>query len=179
MKRFLLKLIPFVIFCAVICIGIPIVIDPCNVFHWEKIRDNGVEINKNYVKMKYILSNPEKYDTYMFGSSRVGAIHTNNIENENCYNMTYAMALPKENLANLRTFLESDIVPKKIYLGVDSLSYTEDYSKHYSEEIRCPYEYLKSHPLKFVSLYFNPTNAVKSISVTANYKKEEKLVYNF
>lgn len=175
MKKFILKIIPFLLFCGIIMIGIPVIIDPCNVFHWKKIRDNGIEVNKNYIKMKYILSNSDKFDTYLFGSSRVGAIHVDKIQNEKCYNMTYSMGVPEEHLANIKTFISSNIIPKKIYLGVDSMSYTENPQDHTYIRMRCPYEYLRENPTEFIKFYFNPNMAIESLKVTRSYVKKENI----
>ena len=44
--------------------------------------------------MKYILANPGKFNSFLFESSRVGAIHTDKINGEKCYNMTLSTGLP-------------------------------------------------------------------------------------
>lgn len=67
MRRFLRKIAPFVIFILILELVIPMAVDPYNVFHWQKIRDNGVEPNSNYIKMQYILHNPDKFDSFLFG----------------------------------------------------------------------------------------------------------------
>ena len=139
------------------------VIDPYNVFHVEGIRDNGIEPNKHYIKMAYLLRHPDKFNTFLFGSSKVEAIHTEKIEGENCYNMTYSVGVPAEHLANLRTFLANGIHPDKIYLGVDSSSYKTDPNQHIKQPLRCPYEYLKDHPIYFYSLYMNPAVILGSL----------------
>ena len=74
MKTFLKKIAPFILFILTLEIAVPILVDPYNVFHWKRIRDNGVEPNSNYIKMQYILHNPDKFDSFLFGSSRTGFI---------------------------------------------------------------------------------------------------------
>jgi len=152
---------------------IPFAIDPYNVFHTTAVRDNGVEPNKNYIKMNYILNNPEKYDSLLFGSSRVGAIHTDKISGEHCYNMTYSEGLPNENLDNIKTLIANEVPIKKIYIGVDNLSYTLDPLSHQSEPLRVSYEYSLEHPIDFWLLYFDPAAALKSLETTAAYTPEE------
>ena len=112
MKKFIIKVLVFLIIVAIIPMTISYVVDPFNVFHALNIRDNGVEPNKNFVKMTYILSNPDKFDSYVFGSSRVGNIHVNNMWGYKAYNMTYSECLPKEILANVRTLVNNSIYPK-------------------------------------------------------------------
>ena len=37
------------------------------------------EPNQHYLKVKYVLNYPDKYDSFLFGSSRVGKIDVNKI----------------------------------------------------------------------------------------------------
>lgn len=163
MKKFLLKFSIFFAYAFLLQIVFPYVVDPFNVFHAEKIRANKAEPNRHYIKMKYILNNPDKFDVFMFGSSRVGAIHTEKILNEKIYNMSYSVALPSEILANIKTFIISGVHTLKIYLGIDSLSYTHDVKEHIDKPIQCPYEYLCNYPLHFYYLYLNPVDARRSL----------------
>ncbi len=161
MKTFIKKVLLFIISLSLISLIISIKIDPFNVFHPLDIVDNGVEPNKNYIKMTYILNNPDKFDTFVFGSSRVGNIHTNNIWEAEAYNMTYSEGLPIETLNNVKTLIANNIIPKTIYLGVDNLSYTIDPSSHNSAS-NAPYELYKSNPIKFFSYYLDPAMSIKS-----------------
>ena len=98
MKKFLVKASFFGIFCLLVGVAFPLWLDPYNVFHAAHIRDNGITPNKNYIKMTYLLSHPDTFDALLFGSSRVGAIHTEKISGLKCYNMTYSAGLPEEHL---------------------------------------------------------------------------------
>ena len=109
MKRFLIKLIPFFLWIFLLMVVVPVTIDPYNVFHVENIRDNGVEPNKNFLKTEYVIRHPEKFDAFLFGSSRVSSIHTDKIEGYRCYNMTYSEGVPKEHLDDLRAMLEGGL----------------------------------------------------------------------
>ena len=171
MKKFLAKVSAYLAFCIVLMVAIPAIIDPYNVFHPLSARNNGIEPNKNYVKMTYILKNPDKYDAFLFGSSRVGAIHTEKIENLNCYNMTYSMGAPAEALANIQTMVDNGICPKVIYLGVDNLSYTVDPESHNNDASTASYEYLKSDIQNFVNHYCNIFTTIKSLSVIMSGEK--------
>ena len=165
MRKFLLKVSIFAAYAVILSVITSIWIDPFNVFHWENIRANGVMPNKNYIKMKYILANPEKFDSFIFGSSRVGAIHTDKITTrEKCYNMIYSTGLPGWHLLNIKTMVENDIHPKKIYIGIDSVSYTGDYDKQINDPMRCPYEYLSDDIIRFMKLYFDSGMVLKSLN---------------
>ena len=166
MKRNILKIIILLIYVGIVQFALPIIIDPFNVFHVFNIRDTGIEPNKHYIKMSYILKNPNKFDSFLFGSSKVGAIHTDKIKNLKCYNMTYSAGLPIEHLNNLNTMLKNSIHPKKIFIAVDCSSYNADSKTfnifgHLTQPLRCPYEYLLNgnfYSLQFLKLYFNLDN---------------------
>jgi hypothetical protein len=139
-------------------------IDPYNVFHWNNIRNNGVEPNKNYIKTKYVLANQEKFDGFVFGSSKVGSIHVEKIPNMTIYNMTSSGCTPYENYETLKVFIDSGIIPKVIYLGVDGLSYSTVLSSHNLSELRASYQYLKN-PYHFIKLYMRPSIVLQSIPI--------------
>lgn len=126
MKRFLIKLLPFFLWIFLLMVVVPVTIDPYNVFHVENIRDNGVEPNKNFLKTEYVIRHPEKFDAFLFGSSRVSSIHSDKIESYRCYNMTYSEGVPKEHLDDLRAMLENGVRPRMVMVGVDSISFMID-----------------------------------------------------
>ncbi len=176
MKRFIKIVSLFLAIILLITIIPSVVIDPYNIIHWDSIRDNGIEPNKNYIKTKYIIENPDKFDTYMFGSSRVGAIHTEKIKGEKVYNMTYSEGVPYDHLDTIKTFIENDVQIKKIYMGVDSLSYTTSGQQHASNPMRCPYSKLHNNPEVYFNLYCNPKTNFLSLYTT--YFKPNKAKIN-
>ena len=88
------------------------------------------EPNKNVLKVNYILQHPHKYNSFIFGSSRVGSINPLKIENGNYYNMTYSEGLPKEHLLNIKLFLKEGIQIKNLLIGLDEFSYQVSFEKH-------------------------------------------------
>lgn len=179
MKRFIKKLLLFIIPICILSLSFSYIVDPFNIFHALNIKDNGVEPNKNYIKMAYILNNPDKFDTFVFGSSRVGNIHVNNIWEAKAYNMTYSEALPSEILANVKTLIKNNIIPKKIYVGVDNLSYTIDPKTHLSAS-NAPYELSISNPIKFYSYYLDPAVSFSSLtSIIYKHKTDDSYAYRF
>ena len=165
MRKFLLKTSIFVVYVLAFQVILPFVIDPFNVFHFKNVRATGTEPNRNYIKMRYLLANPDKYDGFLFGSSRVGAIHTYKITDKKIYNLTYSVGLPAEHLANLYTFQENGIIPQRVYVGVDAIPITTHIEDHVKQAMRCPYEYLKDDPEHFFSLYFSPPDALHSLTI--------------
>ena len=180
------------IYIAAVQFALPVIVDPFNVFHTENIRDTGSEPNKHYVKMRYILNNPSKFDSFIFGSSRVGAIHTEKITGEKCYNMTYSAGVPSEHLGDLKIMLNNNVCPKKIYVAVDSVSYTSNIHDHISEALRCPYEYLVDNNgminLHFINLYYDIGIVLGGLKVmlknylrpiNTKYKFDAKIFYEY
>lgn len=160
MKKFLIKTLVFALIFSLTAVSVCVGIDPYNVFHPLSYRENGVEPNKNYMKMVYVLHEPEKFDTFLFGSSRVGFVNAAKLDGARAYNMTGSMGLPREHLDNLKTMLSHGIVPKTVILEVDDVSYRMDPDNNRHEHQRAPYEYLRAHPLAFAELYLCPVVAL-------------------
>ncbi|MBQ9686500.1 MAG: hypothetical protein IJV41_08170 [Oscillospiraceae bacterium] len=165
MKKFLIKTLAFALIFALTAAGLCVGIDPYNVFHPLSYRENGVEPNKNYIKMVYVLHEPEKFDTFLFGSSRVGFVNAQKLSGARAYNMTGSMALPREHLDNLKTMLHHGIVPKNIIIEIDDLSYRNDPDDNLRQHQRAPYEYLRRHPLRFAELYLCPVVALDALEI--------------
>lgn len=166
MKRFLIKLLPFFLWIFLLMVVVPVTIDPYNVFHVENIRDNGVEPNKNFLKTEYVIRHPEKFDAFLFGSSRVSSIHSDKIEGYRCYNMTYSEGVSKEHLDDLRAMLENGVWPRMVMVGVDSISFMIDPEEHKDSLLRCPYPVNRRERAEFYLKYFEPITAVKSLWTT-------------
>ena len=166
MKRFCLKTAAYVLLFALLPALLSAWIDPFNVFHPLQIRDNGVEVNKNYVKMYYVLHNPDRFDALLFGSSRVGDLHVEKIPDVHCYNMTYPNGLPAEHLQNLQTLFAEGVALRRVYLGVDVLSYTNDPQSHLSSGLHAPYELSQEKPLTFWPMYLDPAVTWKAVVTT-------------
>lgn len=164
MKRFIKKIIIYALFCLMVMVVPSRIIDPYNVFHWDQIRNNGVIPNNNYIKTKYIIHNPAKFDGFLFGSSRVGAIHVEKINSGSFYNMTYSSGTPGEHLETLKTFLNEGVNVRTVVMGIDSMSYTEDPETHYTQGYRAPYQYLTNDRTNFVRLYYDPAIVLQSVS---------------
>ena len=71
MRTFLLRCCILVSVVFLICVFPIIHYDTFNIFHWNNIRFTSAEPNKNFVKTKYIIRNPNKFNAYILGSSRI------------------------------------------------------------------------------------------------------------
>lgn len=168
MKRFLKKLTPFAAFILILEIAIPMIVDPYNVFHWSRIRDNGVEPNSNFIKMKYILENPDKFDSFLFGSSRTGFVDVERIPDGKWYNMSYSEGLPDEHLENLKELIAHGIIPKNVMIGVDNISCFVNPVLHEKQFYRIPYP--RGNPLSFYANYFSIRGVIMSQKVTSGHR---------
>lgn len=106
------------------------------------------EPNRNFLKVEHILANPDRYNSIIFGSSRVGAILPSNIKDAKVYNMTYSEGIPREHLLNLKLFIQRGVKVKKVLLGLDEFSYQVPFEKHQQQWIT------KAHPLATKSSWF-------------------------
>jgi len=95
-----------------------------------KRTDFLTEPNTNVMKVDYILKNRHKYDSFIFGSSRVGAINPLKLKNGKYYNMTYSEGIPKEHLLNIKLFLEKGVAIKNLLIGLDDFSYKVSFALH-------------------------------------------------
>ena len=144
--------------------------DPYNVFHVNNVRDNGIEPNKNFIKMAYIKSNPKKFDAFMFGSSLTGMVNAQNIQDTNCYNMSHSGGLATESCENIKTLIDSGIIPKEIFLGLEPISFSDSIENRRKDRMRCPYEYSESNPFDFWSLYLSPKMNIEASRIIREYE---------
>ncbi len=99
------------------------------------------EPNQHYLKVKYVLNHPYKYDAFLFGSSRVGKIDVSKISDSNrWYNFTYSEALPAEIAEDLKILLDNGVKMKKVLIGLDELSYMIPPDAHETQSLRKPYK---------------------------------------
>ena len=169
-------------FCVLFTLLFCIITDPYSVFHVDAIQDNGVEANKNYIKMHYILENPDKFDAYMFGNSHVSSIHVEKLNGVHCYNMTYSSGAVWEHAANLRTMLANGVTVKRVYMGLDSTVYTSDFEGRENDPMRVSYEYSQEHPIKFFLLQMDTARVFRSLNTSLKHQKSEdfaKIFYEY
>ena len=172
MKKFLIKAVAFFLILALIFVPFAMVVDPYNIFHADKLVDNGVEPNKNYVKMYHVLHNPEMYDSFLFGSSRVGFIDVSKLTDGNYYDMMYSEGVPAEQLDNLKVMISHGIIPKNVTIGVDDISYFVDPALHTNQLYRLnfPWNGSITDKLGFYLRYFDLITLSQSLHVLRNHK---------
>lgn len=86
---------------------------------------------ENFVKTRYILGNPEKYDSFAFGSSRVAVLPLTELgDGRRWYNMSYQAGVPAEWLATLQYFVAGGVQVKTVLCGLDDASFRIDPEEH-------------------------------------------------
>lgn len=138
MKQNFIKLIFKILFLTSLGFFINFYIDPYGVIG-NNLEYQSLEPNQNYMKTKYILRNPNKFEGFIFGSSRVGNIPTENIINYKFYNMTYSEGLPQEWEQTLNIFIKNNIIPKIIIIGIDDFDFKINPQIHEKQLMRKPY----------------------------------------
>lgn len=146
------------------------------------------EPNQNAAKMNYILSNKNRYDSFILGSSRVGQINPENLKNGKYYNFTYAEGIPNEHLSNIKGLLKNKVKIKNIILGLDEFSYEIKPESHKNDLLKMPYPNRLSEKPIFYSKYlilkpqtlnkkqFEPINFdITKTGMTLHSLKEEEI----
>lgn len=145
----------FYIFASFI-IGISIAIasfnycmDRFGVFNGET-KEELETLNNRFVKMKYLLTNHnhDKYDSYLWGSSRVMKIDTF-VTGKKTYNMGDSLEFPQDCLEQLKILLHQGVKIRTVYLGIDDYAYVTDrgsimaelYRRDYSEDWKENWKY--------------------------------------
>lgn len=100
--------------------------DPYNVFHVENARPYQVlSQNSRFLKTANILRGKIDCDTYLFGSSLVGAIDVAKLDEARygrAYNMTSSGMTPMEHLQDMEFLLRHGWRPETVMIGVDSIA---------------------------------------------------------
>jgi hypothetical protein len=102
-----------------------IIVDPYSVLR----KDYGnlfVCPNERFVKTDYILRNPDRYDSLLFGSSRVSQVPIRLLDSTaggRWYNMTFVSGVIAENLEILKVFLRHGVPVKNVMIGLDYFSF--------------------------------------------------------
>lgn len=126
----------FMIFLSII-VGIFIIVATVNyhfdyygVFHTNEERIYSSTLNDRFVKMRYLLTNHNynKYDSYLWGSSRVMKMDPR-VTEQKTYNLGVPAGMTEDCLQQLQLLLKNRASIQTIYIGLDDLSY------HRSDEI--------------------------------------------
>jgi len=111
--------------------------------------------NMNFIKIKYLLHHKNKFDSFIFGSSRVENIDQSKISGGRYYNMIYPLGIPQEHLRNIRFLLNNGVSVKNIMIGIDEFSYQLDPEPRRADLLTQPYPAISGKkPQVFYGEYF-------------------------
>ena len=128
-------------------------VDPYGLFR-TSFRYQFVEPNKNFIKARYVTEHPDRYDCFIFGSSRINAIDVRKIKDYRCYNMTYNGGLPRDHLDNLKYMLKKGVKVRMVLVGLDDFDFRDDPANHLVQPLRHPYPpVVNQHVLPFYLKY--------------------------
>ena len=103
-------------------VSINYIVDPFNVFN-SGFLEHSAQHNERYLKIKHLEKNHSKYNSYIFGSSRIGTTDPKFIEKyipgSKFYNMTVASANLYDYIMHLKYMLKNKYEIKNLYLQID------------------------------------------------------------
>jgi hypothetical protein len=115
-----------------------LVIDPYGVF-LQGFKHALLEPNKRYLKVKFMLDNPGKFDSFIFGSSRVNFIDPDKIKEDKYFNMTYSSGVPRDHFEDIQLMVNNGVRIKNLIIGIDFLSLLENPAVKENDLLRKPY----------------------------------------
>ena len=136
MKRFLTY---FGWFCLpLLCMPILIyLVDPMGIFR-EDFRYQVIEPNQRFAKMKWLSEEDRGFDSFIFGSSKVGNIDSRKLNMGRFYNMTYSMGVPHEWMEDTKQLWRAGYDIEHVIICLDEFSYTRTHDMNTSF-LRRPY----------------------------------------
>jgi hypothetical protein len=192
-KQLILKIILLGALSMTPLVAYNVVLDPYSVLR-KDFKSMWICPNERYVKTDFILSHPTKYDSFLFGSSRVSQIPVdvfNKATGHRYYNMTIVSGVVAENLKILKLLLKNNVTVKNISIGLDYFSFQMlpldvlvrniMYPETLEEKIKFYYTYLFLEPDSGMlhEIKFNGKDAFYDITGSGGYdflKREENLM---
>lgn len=121
-KKWVFLILSFIFICPILIALINYIVDPFKVFGTNFLPETFQE-NQRYLKVKFIDKAHNKYDSYLFGSSRISFTNPKIIEkyikNSKFYNFTVTSANLEDNFLHIQYLFKKGYKVKNIYLEVD------------------------------------------------------------
>lgn len=137
--------------------------------------------NERFLKVNYILKNKNRYNSFIFGSSRVGKINMSKMQDATFYNMTYAAGYPKEHLGIIKLFIRNGTKIKNIWIGLDDFSYAISDEKNFQWPVSRPHWKMKLKEddtiLNFYSYYLLKLVSTEDIEAKIDQLRGKKMDY--
>lgn len=165
-------------------VSINYIVDPFNIFDSGFLKHHA-QHNERFLKIKYLEKNHSKYNSYIFGSSRIGTTDPKTIEqyipNSKFYNMTISSANLYDYIMHLRYMLKKNYEIKNLYLQID-IRDLEGYGRSDSDYQKKLHPYVTDNSLnEFYLQYlfgFFPKNIKEKVMLNLNYEEKGKYFLN-
>ena len=112
-------------------------------FFWRSEFKYNKNVNHRFAITKDILNNHKQYNSYMFGSSRIGGINPKfaekHVENSKFYNSVFPEGLPYEYYHHVKFLISQNIKIKNLLIGLDDFSWTINPDVHIQNLTFHPY----------------------------------------
>ncbi len=178
MRKFLYKILLFVL---LLCIGPAYVVyynlkhDPYGVV-LGNMETQFTEPNVRFLKVKHLINNPNKHDSYIMGSSRALKMNPDSISIPGkWYNLAYSEGLPSEHIIDLKTLLANDVQIKRLLIAVDNITYYVDDKVHSNQVPRK--RYVNWHDPYFEFVFLKPDKKLKK-TIEAQIDNPNKPFYD-
>lgn len=177
-KKYSLGIIIYLYILFIILLLVNYIINPFDIFKNNILKYTGTS-NERFVKMEHIIKNHDKYNSYMFGSSRIGvtdpAIVEKYIDNSKFYNFTISQASMYDYDTMLQYFIKNKYMVKNLYIQIDVADFMDMYKHPDSDYLYKPDAVLTGEDkYKFYLNYLTifPVSNYK-IKLLNNYNKDE------
>ncbi len=131
-RKWLIATLSLTLFFGVIIVAVNFYIDHYGVrlilFNGHKeIRQNiyPIGLNQHMFNPEYIFRNPEKFDSFLFGSSRTMVIQVDKISSGRFYNMSYSLGLLNQHLAIIRALTKKGVKINTVLIGLDDICFSQ------------------------------------------------------
>jgi len=81
-------------------------------------------INQHIFNPELIFHNPEKFDSFLFGSSRTAVIDVAKISPGRFYNMSYSLGLPVQHRVILKALIDKGVKVNNVLVGLDEFCFS-------------------------------------------------------
>ncbi|MBE0513324.1 hypothetical protein [Sulfurimonas sp.] len=161
--------------------GVNYVVDPFNIFHTKFLKEQ-FQRNERFMKIEYLEENHSKFNSYMFGSSRIGttppSVIDRYVKDAKFYNFTISSANLYDYLMHLKYFIKRGYPLHNLYIQID-IDNMNNFGRIDTDYLRKFHPFVKNEKLyNFYIAYltgFFPFNIKGKVQV--NIKQDDLVGY--
>jgi len=183
-KKWIKLFFVFNIFNIFFISAINYTIDPFNIFHTQFLK-HQFQMNERFIKVEYLEKHNKEFDSYLFGSSRIGTTKPSVVEhyitNSKFYNFTLSSATLYDYLIHLRYFIKQHYSINTLYVQIDmdSMSF---YGISKYDYMKKPHPHIFDNSLVqyYVSYLIGlfPSNMKGKIKINIDYNESMRYFLN-